>query len=103
MSSAPITKPDPACMTRDYPSPPNEVKVIRCRYTWRLSLGMNDLGLNLLVVGAGIAAGGVASVAGFGIGSLLTPVFVTQVAAQVAVAAVSIPHVIGTAARLWLL
>jgi uncharacterized membrane protein YfcA len=58
---------------------------------------------NLLIVIAGIAAGGVASVAGFGIGSLLTPVFVTQVATQVAVAAVSIPHVVGTAARLWLL
>jgi uncharacterized protein len=58
---------------------------------------------NIVVVAAGIAAGGVASVAGFGIGSLLTPVFVTQVTTQVAVAAVSIPHVIGTAARLWLL
>jgi uncharacterized membrane protein YfcA len=55
------------------------------------------------VVLAGIAAGGVASIAGFGIGSLLTPVFVTQVATQIAVAAVSIPHVVGTAARLWLL
>jgi uncharacterized membrane protein YfcA len=58
---------------------------------------------DLLIVIAGIAAGGVASVAGFGIGSLLTPVFVTQVATQVAVAAVSIPHVVGTAARFWLL
>jgi uncharacterized protein len=58
---------------------------------------------NLLIVIAGVAAGGVASVAGFGIGSLLTPVFVTQVATQVAVAAVSIPHVVGTAARFWLL
>jgi len=58
---------------------------------------------NLLIVISGIAAGGVASVAGFGIGSLLTPVFVTQVATQVAVAAVSIPHVVGTAARFWLL
>ena len=58
---------------------------------------------DLLIVIAGIVAGGVASVAGFGIGSLLTPVFVTQVATQVAVAAVSIPHVVGTAARFWLL
>src|SRR6185503_17186883 len=58
---------------------------------------------NLLILIAGVAAGGVASVAGFGIGSLLTPVFVTQVATQVAVAAVSIPHVVGTAARFWLL
>jgi uncharacterized membrane protein YfcA len=57
----------------------------------------------VVVVAGGIAAGAVASVAGFGIGSLLTPIFVTQVATQVAVAAVSIPHVVGTAARFWLL
>jgi uncharacterized membrane protein YfcA len=55
------------------------------------------------VVAGGIVAGAVASVAGFGIGSLLTPVFVTQTATQIAVAAVSIPHVVGTAVRLWLL
>jgi uncharacterized protein len=55
------------------------------------------------VIAAGLVAGGVASVAGFGIGSLLTPLFVTQAATQVAVAAVSIPHVVGTAARFWLL
>ena len=64
---------------------------------------MNDFLFELAVVAAGVVAGGVASIAGFGIGSLLTPVFVTQVATQIAVAAVSIPHVAGTAARLWLL
>jgi uncharacterized membrane protein YfcA len=57
----------------------------------------------VVVAAAGVAAGGVASIAGFGIGSLLTPVLVTQVTTQVAVAAVSIPHVVGTAARFWLL
>ena len=63
-----------------------------------------DALFDLLMLIAGVVAGGVASVAGFGIGSLLTPVFVTtQVATQVAVAAVSIPHVVGTAARFWLL
>ena len=77
-------------MTRDYRSLQNEVNV-------------SDFLFNLAVVAAGIAAGGVASIAGFGIGSLLTPVFVTQVATQIAVAAVSIPHVVGTAARFWLL
>jgi uncharacterized membrane protein YfcA len=45
----------------------------------------------------------VASVAGFGIGSLLTPLLVTQVDTRLAVAAVAIPHVVGTAARFWLL
>lgn len=55
----------------------------------------------LLAVGA--LSGATAAVLGFGIGSLLTPVFVTQVATQIAVAAVSIPHIVGTAARFWLL
>ncbi len=58
---------------------------------------------SLLTVIAGIVAGGVASVAGFGIGSLLTPLLVTQVETRIAVAAVAIPHVVGTAARFWLL
>jgi uncharacterized membrane protein YfcA len=52
---------------------------------------------------ASVLAGGIASVAGFGIGSVLTPLFSTQLGAKVAVAAVSIPHVIGTAVRFWLL
>jgi len=50
-----------------------------------------------------ILAGGIAAVTGFGIGSLLTPVLALQVQTRVAVAAVSIPHVIGTALRFWLL
>ncbi len=50
-----------------------------------------------------VAAGAIASVAGFGIGSLLTPLLAVQVGARLAVAAVSIPHVIGTATRFWLL
>jgi uncharacterized membrane protein YfcA len=51
----------------------------------------------------GILAGAVAAVAGFGIGSLLTPLLATQVPLKLAVAAVSIPHFIATAARLWML
>jgi uncharacterized membrane protein YfcA len=57
----------------------------------------------LLVSAAGVVAGAVASVAGFGIGSLLTPVFGIEVGTKVAVAAVAIPHVVGTATRFWLL
>jgi uncharacterized protein len=64
---------------------------------------LSDAWFILAVIAAGIGAGGVASVAGFGIGSLLTPLLVTQVATRVAVAAVAIPHVVGTAARFWLL
>jgi uncharacterized membrane protein YfcA len=48
-------------------------------------------------------AGGVASVTGFGIGSLLTPVLSLQAPLKIAVAAVSIPHFIGTAIRFWML
>ncbi len=44
-------------------------------------------------------AGAVASISGFGIGSLLTPLLALRLDLQLAVAAVSIPHVLGTAAR----
>ncbi len=54
-----------------------------------------------ILVAVGIAAGGLASVVGFGIGSLLTPAFALAMDTRLAVAAVSIPHVIGTAQRMW--
>ena len=57
----------------------------------------------LLAVVAAVVAGGLAAVTGFGIGSLLTPILALQVDTRLAVAAVSVPHVIGTALRLWLL
>jgi uncharacterized membrane protein YfcA len=53
------------------------------------------------VGGAAVVAGAVASMAGFGIGSVLTPLLALRVGTKVAVAAVSIPHVIGTAVRFW--
>lgn len=46
-------------------------------------------------------AGAVASIAGFGIGSLLTPLLTVKYGAKLAIAAVSIPHFFGTALRLW--
>ena len=52
---------------------------------------------------AGVLAGGLAAVAGFGIGSVLTPVLALEAGTRLAVAAVAIPHVIGTAQRFWLL
>ncbi len=58
---------------------------------------------DLIVAIVGVVAGAVAAVAGFGIGSLLTPLLSLQVDTQLAVAAISIPHVIGTALRLWIL
>jgi uncharacterized membrane protein YfcA len=48
---------------------------------------------------AALIAGGIASVSGFGIGSILTPALSLWFDAGLAVAAVSIPHVIGTALR----
>jgi uncharacterized membrane protein YfcA len=53
----------------------------------------------LLVVGA--AAGAVAAVSGFGIGSLLTPLLALHAGTKTAVAAVSVPHLVGTAIRFW--
>jgi uncharacterized membrane protein YfcA len=50
---------------------------------------------------AGICGGAIASVAGFGIGSVVTPILATHVATKVAVAVVSIPHACGTALRFW--
>jgi len=46
-----------------------------------------------------VIAGGVASVTGFGIGSLVTPVLSLSVGTKLAVAIVSIPHLIATALR----
>jgi uncharacterized membrane protein YfcA len=48
-----------------------------------------------------IAAGAVAAISGFGIGSLLTPLLALHVGTKTAVAAVSIPHLIGTSIRFW--
>src|SRR5688572_16283484 len=54
-----------------------------------------------LLVGIAFAAGAVASVAGFGIGSLLTPALAPLLGTPLAVAAVALPHAAGTALRLW--
>jgi len=52
-----------------------------------------------VLVASGVLAGAIAAVTGFGIGSLLTPVLALQVDTRLAVAAVSIPHLIGTSLR----
>jgi uncharacterized membrane protein YfcA len=49
-----------------------------------------------------IVAGAIAAVAGFGIGSVLTPAMAYWYPAKLAVAAVSIPHLVATTYRLWL-
>jgi hypothetical protein len=56
-----------------------------------------------LLLFASLAAGAIASVAGFGVGSVLTPVFALRLDTRLAVAAVSIPHVAATSLRLWMM
>ena len=57
--------------------------------------------LETLVLCAGLFGGAVASIAGFGIGSLLTPAIAAATGTKLAVALVSIPHAIGTSIRFW--
>lgn len=58
---------------------------------------------DLLVAAVGMVAGAIAAVAGFGIGSLLTPTLALATGTKLAVAAVAIPHFVGTLQRFWIL
>ena len=58
---------------------------------------------HLLLAAVALIAGVIASVVGFGIGSLLTPFLALQVGTKLAVAAVSVPHAAATALRFWML
>jgi uncharacterized membrane protein YfcA len=49
-----------------------------------------------------VLAGGVASISGFGIGSLVTPLLAMKTGTGVAIAGVSIAHFLGTALRFWM-
>lgn len=61
------------------------------------------MGFEILLAVVAVVAGGVAAVTGFGIGSLLTPTLAVATGTKLAVAAISIPHLIGTAQRFWML
>ena len=50
-----------------------------------------------------IVAGAIASVTGFGIGSVLTPTLSLWMDGKLAVAVVSVPHLLGTAIRFWMI
>lgn len=54
-----------------------------------------------LLAAVSAVAGLVAAVSGFGIGSLLTPLLAASLGLKLAVAIVSVPHVIGTSIRFW--
>jgi len=58
---------------------------------------------HIAVLIVALLAGAIASVAGFGIGSLLTPLLAAQLGTKLAVAAVSFPHIAGTLLRFWLI
>jgi uncharacterized membrane protein YfcA len=55
----------------------------------------------VLLFFASILAGAIAALAGFGIGSVLTPLLALSVGTKEAVVAVSIPHLVATAIRFW--
>jgi uncharacterized membrane protein YfcA len=57
----------------------------------------------LYTVGTGIIAGCIAAISGFGIGSLLTPLLSIKFGTKIAIAAVVVPHFIGTFIRFWIL
>ncbi len=56
-------------------------------------------GILIATFALGILSGATASIVGFGIGSLLTPFFSTWMGMDVAVAAVTLPHLVATALR----
>ena len=60
-----------------------------------------DLLVALLLALLGVVAGATASVAGFGIGSLLTPFVALRYGAPAAVAIVALPHAAATCLRAW--
>jgi uncharacterized membrane protein YfcA len=63
----------------------------------------SDTAYLALVAVVAVLAGAIASVSGFGIGSLLTPVLAMRVGMKLAVAAVSVPHLAATAFRFWIM
>ncbi|MCU0635916.1 MAG: sulfite exporter TauE/SafE family protein, partial [Gemmatimonadaceae bacterium] len=63
---------------------------------------MTTLDTTLAAV-ASAAGAAVASVTGFGLGSLLTPVLARTTAMDQAVALVAVPHAVATGWRLWVL
>jgi uncharacterized membrane protein YfcA len=57
----------------------------------------------VLIAIAAFFAGAISAVAGFGIGSILTPLLGMTIGVKLAVAGAAIPHCIGNALRLWTL
>src|SRR5688572_19900977 len=64
---------------------------------------LSDAAFLVLVAVVAALAGAIASVSGFGIGSLLTPLLAVRVGTKLAVAAASVPHFVATALRFWIM
>ena len=60
---------------------------------------ISGMPLGLFFFAVALIAGGIAAVTGFAIGSLLTPTLALETGTKLAVAAVAIPHFVGTAQR----
>jgi uncharacterized membrane protein YfcA len=54
-----------------------------------------------IALAVAVLAGSTASVVGFGIGSLLTPLLATELGTELAIAAVALPHLAGSVLRGW--
>jgi uncharacterized protein len=61
------------------------------------------MAFSIFLAATALLAAVIAAVTGFGIGSLLTPVLGIEVGIKLAVAAIAIPHFVGTALRYWTL
>ena len=59
------------------------------------------MGFAVIIAISAAVAGAIAAVSGFGIGSVLTPLMALGSDTKAAVAAVSIPHLLGTLLRFW--
>jgi len=55
----------------------------------------------IIVAATAMIAGAIAAIAGFGIGSILTPLLASEYGMKTAVGAVAVPHVIATLLRFW--
>ena len=58
------------------------------------------MGFEIVLALVSVLAGAIAALAGFGIGSLLTPLLAVDLGTKLAVALVSVPHFVATASRL---
>ena len=64
---------------------------------------VSDFGFQILLFSAAVLSGGVASVTGFGVGSILTPLLAVQIGTREAVVVIAIPHFIATFIRFWMI